>query len=157
MVKYQTNKTKLRIGCGLDHEGDYINLDISDYCNPDIVHDIREGLDMFSDNQIEEIEANGVLEMILPNEEFRLVLNELWRVLKPGGHLLGQVPSTDQRVLCLDPWDRRWFKEETFNYFNVNENAWNQFGRMYKLLGWHVHKAKVNDNGIIIFDMSPVK
>ena len=94
-MKYETNKNKLRIGCGLDHEGDYVNLDISDYCKPDIVHDIRNGLPQFSDNQMTEIQAWGVLEMILPNEEFRLVMNELWRVLKPDGTLDGQVPSTD--------------------------------------------------------------
>lgn len=148
---------KLRIGCGFDHSGDYTNLDISDTCNPDIVHDIRKEFPMFKDNQFDEVQAWGVLEMILPNEEFRLVLNEIWRILKPNGILDGQVPSTDPRVLMIDPFDRRWFHPETWKYFDYRENAYKQFGQMYKLKPWIADAFKVNDNGIICFNWQPYK
>lgn len=152
---YKTDKTKLRVGCGLDKSGDYINLDISSTCNPDIVHDLRKGLLMFEDNQMNQIEANGVLEMILSNEEFVFVLNELWRVLRSDGQLNGQVPSTDPRVMMLDPFDRRWFLEGTFNYWNVDENCWRTFGIQYGFKPWHVLECKTNDGGIICFTMKP--
>lgn len=148
---YNTNKRKLRIGCGFDQEGDYVNLDISDVCNPDIVHDVRNGLPMFEDNKFDEVQAWGILEMILPNEEFRLVLNEIWRVLKPNGVLDGQVPSTDPRVLMIDPFDRRWFHPETWKYFDYRENAYKQFGKIYKLNPWIADDSKINDNGILCF------
>lgn len=150
-------KNKLRIGCGFDHSDDYTNLDISDTCKPDIVHDIRNGLPMFEDNSLEEVQAWGILEMILPNEEFRLVMNELWRVLKPGGILDGQVPSTDPRVLMIDPFDRRWFHPETWRYFDYRENAYKQFGQMYKLSPWISNDFKVNDNGIVCLKWRPYK
>ena len=130
-------------------------MDISSYCNPDIRHDIRKGFPMFEDNTFEEVLANGVLEMILPNEEFVFVMNEIWRILKPGGEFDGQVPSIDPRVLMLDPFDRRWFKEETFNYWNVNEHAWKEFGQMYDFKPWYVKRATTNENGIILFNMLP--
>lgn len=146
----------LQIGCGKSHIDNYINLDISNACNPDLQCDIRKGLP-FEDNKFEEVLANGILEMIHPNEEFMFVLNEIWRVLKSDGHLVGQVPSIDQRVLGLDPFDKRWFKEETFDYWNVDKNPYKQFGTQYGFKPWKVEKAKTNDNGIICFDMQPAK
>ena len=149
------DKTKLQIGCGKQHFDDFINMDISDYCAPDIRHDVRRGLPMFEDNMFQEVLANGILEMILPNEEFVFVMNEVWRVLKQDGEFCGQVPSIDPRVLMLDPFDRRWFKEETFNYWNVNEHAWKEFGTQYSFKPWFVERAKINENGIICFNMRP--
>lgn len=156
-MKDLSTYTKLHIGCGKQHFNDFVNMDISDYCNPDIQHDIRKGLPQIPNNALEEVVANGILEMILPNEEFLLVLNEIWRVLKPEGKLKGQVPSIDPRVLMLDPFDRRWFKEETFNYWNVFEHAYNEFGTQYGFKPWIVDYAKTNENGIIIFEMRPSK
>ncbi len=148
----------LNIGCGKHHLSNYINLDISNYCKPDIQHDIRTGFkDLFQDSKFDEVLANGVLEMILPNEEFVLVFNELHRVLKLDGHLVGQVPSIDPRVLMLDPFDRRWFKEETFEYFDIDKNPYKTFGTQYGFKPWNVMKAETNENGIINFDMSPAK
>ncbi len=146
---------KLQIGCGKQHFDEFINMDISPTCGPDVKHDVRLGLPMFPDDKFEEVVANGILEMIHPNEEFCFVLNELWRVLKPGGQLNGQVPSTDPRVMGLDPFDKRWFMVETFNYWNVKEHAWKEFGTQYGFKPWHVINCKVNDNGIIIFRMMP--
>lgn len=155
MARNTENLVKLQIGCGKQHFADFINLDISDFCGPDIQHDVRKGFPMFSDNRFEEVVANGILEMIHPNDEFLFVLNEIWRILKPNGRLNGQVPSIDPRVMGLDPFDKRWFKEETFNYWNVNEHSWREFGTQYGFQPWHVHSAKVNENGIILFEMSP--
>ena len=146
---------KLNIGCGKIHFDGYVNMDISGYCNPDIKHDLRKGLPMFKNNSINEIIANGVLEMILPNEEFLFVLNELWRVLESDGQLHGQVPSTDPGVMMLDPFDRRWFMKETFNYWNVDEHSWKTFGTQYGFSPWHVIKNEINDGGILCFSMKP--
>ena len=149
------NSRYLQIGCGKQHIENYINMDMSDFCHPDIQHDITKGFPMFVDDRFQEVLANGILEMIHPNNEFLFVLNELWRIIQPGGHLIGQVPSTDKRVVGLDPFDKRWFMEETFNYWNVNEHSWKEFGTQYGFKPWTVLKAKTNENGIICFDMMP--
>lgn len=148
---------KLQIGCGKQHFEDFINMDISSFCSPDIQHDIRKGFPMFEDNKFEHVVANGILEMIHPNEEFLLVLNELWRIIKSGGVLEGQVPSTDPRVFGLDPFDKRWFMEDTFNYWDFSKHAWEEFGSQYGFLGWHVIKNEINENGILCFRMIPDK
>lgn len=148
------NTKTLNIGCGKQHI-DGINLDISSMCHPDVEYDIRDGLP-FDDYAFEEVIANGVLEMVLTNEDFVFVLNEVHRVLAPKGIFRGQVPSIDPRVLMLDPFDRRWFKEETFDYWNANKHAWKEFGTQYGFKPWEVIKVETNENGIINFIMSPV-
>jgi hypothetical protein len=147
----------LQVGCGKQHIDGYINMDISNYCNPDIQHDIRKGFPMFKDSQFQEVLANGVLEMIHPNEEFLFVLNELHRITSSGGLLVGQVPSTDPRVMGLDPFDKRWFMEETFDYWNVTKHPYLEFGTQYGFLPWKIYENRVNENGIINFKMSPHK
>lgn len=151
---------KLQIGCGLEHfpqsEG-WANMDISNNCKPDILWDVRKGLKMFEDDSLLAVTANGILEMILPNEEFVFVLNEIWRVLSRNGRISGQVPSTDPRVLMLDPFDRRWFMEETFNYWDYSKDQYTSFGMQYGFKPWIVDYAKVNDNGIVLFEMRPKK
>ena len=157
MGKDIRNIIKLQIGCGKQHFEDCINMDISDFCGPDIQHDVRKGFPMFEDNRFELVVANGILEMIHPNEEFLFVLNELWRIIRPNGRLIGQVPSIDPRVMGLDPFDKRWFQEETFNYWNYKEHSWKEFGTQYRFKPWEVYSAKTNENGIICFEMSPYK
>lgn len=152
--------TKLQIGCGTQHysnEDGWCNLDRSPACNPDIEWDITAGLPMFSDDTLDEVVANGVIEQVESNHNFVLVMNEIWRVLKYGAQFNGQVPSSDPRVLHYDPMDRRWFQKDSFNYFNVNEKAWKDFGKQYGFFPWIVLKNDVNDNGIINFRMLPAK
>lgn len=147
----------LQVGCGKQHIPGYINLDISNSCNPDIQHDIREGFPMFDNGQFKEVLANGILEMIHPNEEFVYVLNELHRIIASSGMLVGQVPSTDIRVMGLDPFDKRWFLPETFNYWNAREHSFAEFGTQYGFKPWLVHQSEINENGIINFRMSPYR
>ena len=155
MARDIKNIVKLQIGCGKQHFDDYINMDISNFCGPDIQHDIRKGFPMFEDSKFEHVVANGILEMIHPNDEFLLVLNELWRIIKPDGVLEGQVPSTDYRVMGLDPFDKRWFLPDTFNYWDINQHSWMEFGTQYGFKPWRVPECRVNENGIICFKMIP--
>ena len=134
----------------------WINIDISETCDPDVVVDITEGLP-YKNDSIEEVHAGCVLEQIGLNHEFIFVLNEIWRVLKPDGVFTGYVPSTDPEVLHLDPMDKRFFQEESFDYFDYSKHAWQEFGKNYGFLGWKVTSVIKNDNGIIHFHMRPFK
>lgn len=150
---------KLNLGCGnqkFNQNEGWINIDISLVVDPDIVLDISKGLP-YKENSVDEIIANGVLEQFEKNETFRFILNECHRVLKKDGILKGQVPSTNMSVLCLDPWDRRFFQVETFDYFDDTKHAWNNFGKQYGFLPWQDVIAEVNENGIINFEMKPYK
>lgn len=130
----------------------YINVDISEHSNPDLCMDIRKGFPTVKNGEVDEINAGCVLEQLTP-EEFLFVVNEAWRVLKDGGTLKGYVPSTDPRVLHLDPMDKMFFQIDSFKYLNKNEHHWKEFGSNYGFLGWSYHKAEINEHGILFFEL----
>lgn len=146
----------IQVGCGKDHRVGYFNIDISRACNPDLVHDVTLGLP-FHDNTAEVIMANGVIEQIELDNDFVLVLNEIHRVLVPGGKFIGQVPSTDQRVLHLDPKDKRFFQVDSFKYFDHREKEWRNFGEQYGYPQFEIEVCEVNENGIIEFELRAYK
>jgi predicted SAM-dependent methyltransferase len=143
--------SRLNLGCGnLRLEG-YKNIDKSPTAKADEFYDLTDGIKE-KDGSIDEINAGCVLEQ-LTHEQFKFVLNECWRVLQEGGTLKGYVPSTDPRVLHLDPDDKLFFQIETFDYFNKNRHQWQEFGRNYGYHGWNFTEAHVNSSGILIFSM----
>jgi len=147
---------KINIGCGNKYLDGYKNIDISNKVKADEYYDICKGIKE-KDNSIDEILAEGVLEQISSNEQFVFVLNECHRVLKTDGILIGQVPSTSLHVLCLDPFDRRWFLPDTFKYFDINEHCWKNFGKQYGFEPWQNIETQINEGGIINFKMTPFK
>jgi SAM-dependent methyltransferase len=87
---------RLHVGCGQDYRAGYVNLDI----NPDSRADLLLGVDdlgLFPDACAEEIVSFHVFEH-LHLEQARRTLRQWWRVLKPGGSLLIELPNLE---VCL--------------------------------------------------------
>ncbi|MCK9370785.1 hypothetical protein M0R04_12820 [Candidatus Dojkabacteria bacterium] len=144
--------TKLNIGAGnLPKEG-FKNIDISKEAKADEYYDATAGLKE-EDDSIDEIHCGCMMEQIESNKDFIFFLNECWRVLKKGGIMNGYVPSIDPKVLFIDPVDRRFFKVETFDYFNKEKHHWIEFGRIYGFKGWSKTWAGQNSSGIIHFEL----
>jgi SAM-dependent methyltransferase len=129
------------------------NIDISPLALADEFYDITKGLRDF-DNTVDEVHAGCVLEQIESNRDFIFVMNEIHRVLKPGGKLYGYVPSTHPDVMFLDFMDRRFFHLNSFDYFDTSKNAWNQFGKDYGIHGFSSSSAYDTDNHIIHFELT---
>ncbi len=82
-------ETKINFGSsGFNKEG-YINVDIRSSVAPDVVHDLNIFPYPFDDNSADHIEMTHVLEHL--DKPF-LVMQELHRILKPGGTLYIAVP-----------------------------------------------------------------
>lgn len=84
---------KIHLGCGSKYIDGYIHIDAQKFDHIDHVADIKK-LDFLKANTADEIYACHVLEHFGRNE-FRDVLNEWIRVLKPGGTLRLSVPDFD--------------------------------------------------------------
>ncbi len=80
---------KLNLGCGEDKKEGYVNLDFHDHVKPDVVHNLNDLPYPFPDNSFELIEAFHILEHL--DRPFS-VMQELHRILKPGGTLHIKVP-----------------------------------------------------------------
>jgi len=79
---------KINLGCGHKRQSGYINVDFNADCKPDVIHDLRKGLP-FDCDSADEIVAFDFLEHC---EDFVSMMNEIIRVLKPGGFLKARFP-----------------------------------------------------------------
>lgn len=99
---------RLDLGAGQWRRGDgFTTVDIDTRWNPDLVADIRD-LHMFRDGQVAEIYCSHTLEHFTIAEGPRL-LQEWWRVLRPGGRLEIVVPDVG-RAAAL--WARHEIPDE---------------------------------------------
>lgn len=124
--------SKLTVGCGKVKEPGYIHLDIAPLPNVDVVHDLDSFPYPFEDNTFEEIKAIDVLEHI---DHFAKSIDELWRILKPGGVLYIRGPhALYPEQMWRDPTHKRGFVPESMDY-------WDPTTYYGKTCGWY-GKAK---------------
>lgn len=88
----------------------YLGVDLHD---ADIIHDLREGLP-FRDNTVGVVRAYDILEHLSDSVH---IMNEIYRVLTPGGWLMASIPSTDGRGAFQDPTHVSHWNENSFWYY----------------------------------------
>ena len=64
-------------------------------------------------------------------------MNEIWRVLKPGGILYASTPAYPHNEAFQDPTHVNFITEKTVEYFmgNVRYQAGHDIGKMYGFIG----------------------
>jgi glycosyltransferase involved in cell wall biosynthesis len=103
-----------RVGCPPGYE----SIDLED---ADLVHDITKGLP-FADSSVGVIRAYDFLEHIPPAHVVS-VMNDIYRVLVPGGWLISRTPSTDGRGAFQDPTHVSFWNENSFWYYTKRDSA----------------------------------
>jgi SAM-dependent methyltransferase len=106
---------KLNLGSGHSKGDGYINIDIDKTVNPDLVLDVSKGLP-YDDNSVDKVRAFDFLEHI-PIGKTIFVVDEIWRVLKPGGIFEHLTPSTDGRGAFQDPTHVSFWNINSWLYF----------------------------------------
>lgn len=124
---------KLHLGCGDKILDGYINIDIRENLNCDLVCDIKT-LDTFDTNVADEIYACHVLEHF-GRHEYMKILKRWYEVLKPGGTFKLAVPN---------------FESVVHQYMN-GENLKTLWGLLY---GGQTYELNYH---FIIFDYSTLK
>lgn len=82
---------RINVGCGWDKREGYLNVDLHDFHEPDLVADVRK-LDMLPSGEYDEVIAQDVLEH-LERSDAPIALAEWARVLRIGGTLFVRVPD----------------------------------------------------------------
>jgi hypothetical protein len=82
---------KLNLGCGFDHRPGYLNVDLLEMHEPDLLGDVRD-LSMLDDGRYDEILAIDVLEH-LERGDTPVAVAEWFRLLAPDGRLQVQAPD----------------------------------------------------------------
>jgi len=107
----------LNLGCGLVKVPGYINLDNRLEVNPDVAWDVLEGLP-YKDSTVDIVRAYDFLEHI-PIGSTVFVIDEIWRVLKPGGIFESFTPDAEHgQGAFQDPHHVSFWVENTWRYFS---------------------------------------
>ncbi len=106
---------RINLGCGKDIRQGYVNCDIAPLPGVDKVFDLDSIPYPFADGEADEIVVSHVLEHL--NSPLPEVMDELWRILKPGGRLHIRVPYYNSEGAWADPTHTRPFTYRTFGYF----------------------------------------
>jgi SAM-dependent methyltransferase len=116
---------KLNLGCSDDIRAGWINVDR--YPPADRIADL-EGPWPWIDSSIDEILAQDVIEHL--HDKIH-TMNELWRVLKPGGRVTIGVPTTDGSGAWQDPTHVSFWNRRSFLYFEKGSSYRERFIKSY--------------------------
>jgi len=118
---------------GQEHEIRWVRLDNNPASEPDILFDLEKlehGAQLpVPESSFEEIHAYEILEHFGTQGNYRGFFNtfrELWRVLKPGGHLIGTCPSLKSEWLWADPGHTRVICQGTLSF--LTKDHYTQLG-----------------------------
>ena len=122
-------RKKLHLGCGSQILDGYVNVDIVGGPGVDLVCDVAQGIPLET-ARFEEALAVDFLEHVPPTRTI-FVMNEIHRVLRPGGILRAHVPEAPGITACQDPTHVSFWNEETFTYFEAGHTRRERFGVSY--------------------------
>ncbi len=94
---------KLNLGCGQDHRDGYINIDSSEYCNPDMLVNLENLPLPFKANSCDETLMKSVLEHMPSNPNiFFGFLQEVYRISAPNASIYIECPHPNHRWQVVD-------------------------------------------------------
>lgn len=117
---------RLNLGCSdliLPH---FTNVDIVPPA--DVICDLSQTPWPWVSDNISHIRAHDILEH-LPNKI--ATMNEIWRVLKPGGTIEIKVPTTDGPGAWCDPTHVSYWNRLSFGYYTKGVGEYDRFHVAY--------------------------
>jgi len=107
---------KLNLGCARNVIPGYINIDAPHISKTDVSLNLESAILPFEDGSCCEVVGEHIFQRI---DNFIALVNEIWRVLKPGGVLKSSVPCvTSVNIDAFhSPANKRYFTEVTWRYF----------------------------------------
>lgn len=123
----------LDLGCGRYKVEGAVGVDQSLEVRPDVVCDFTEAPLPFADGTVDQVHCRHVLEHV---EDIWALMDEIHRVLKPGAHLIVEVPYWSSEGAFRDPTHVRFFSEKSFDYWDPDcECRYYSHGRGFKVRG----------------------
>jgi len=109
---------KVNLGCGGDYRKgeEWINIDIDESVNPDIVHDLNEGIPLDS-CVADYVLASHIIEHLF---SIRKIMIEIHRICKPNAEVEIRVPHRDRFSAVRDKNHKHLFDEDSMNRFDGN-------------------------------------
>lgn len=110
----------INIGAGYTRIPGFVNVDSDHHCEPDFIVDLEKDKLPFEDNSVDRVIAHHILEHI--GEGYFHLLQELYRVCKPGALIDIRVPHHFHETFINDPTHRRPITVEGLRLFSQKVN-----------------------------------
>lgn len=120
---------RLHLGCGRKILDGYVNMDIVEGPGVDVVGDVSAGIP-FPDSVFQEILAIDFVEHIAQPRVIS-TMNDMWRVLAPGGILKIHTPQAPGITAFQDPTHVSFWNEESFTYYEDGHHRRENYGVYY--------------------------
>lgn len=122
-VLEQNTGIRLDIGCGGNKQSGWVGIDIREMPGVDFVHDLEVFPWPLEDESVLVATCSHVVEHINPHKfGFVKFMDELWRVMKPGGEVAISCPHANSHGFGQDPTHCNMINETTWAYFDPEEN-----------------------------------
>lgn len=115
---YEQGITRVHLGCGRKILPEYINIDRID--KAEIVADLTKGIPL-DDNSVDYIFSEDFLEH-MPQDKAVFIINEIYRVLKPGGIMEHYIPNAGSRNDFASPTHLSHWNITTFEFFETGNH-----------------------------------
>jgi SAM-dependent methyltransferase len=139
---------RLDIGCGGNKNQGFVGIDILPLPGVDIVHDLETFPWPLPDECVTTAVASHVLEHINPHKGvFIGFMNEVWRVLKPGGQFAFVVPYAESFGMFQDPTHCNFINEATMYYFDPLHPS--NFYQFYHPKPWKIISQPFSRTGVL--------
>ena len=138
-VKTVVEKNKgirLDIGCGGNKNEGFVGMDKRPLKGVDIVHDLEQFPYPIEDNSCLMITGSHIVEHIKPWLMIDF-MNELWRIMKPGGQLAFAHPYGWSFGYIQDPTHCNPCNEATWQYFDPKYPLY----QIYQPKSWHLEEG----------------
>lgn len=147
---------KLDIGCGAFKQPSFVGIDIRKLPGVDIVHNVEKFPWPLPDECASFAMASHLIEHINPaGGVFLSFMDEVWRVLKPGGQFALSFPYAGSTGYWQDPTHCNGCNEVTWAYFDPLEpNSQGILYKIYKPKPWKiiVNTWHVNGNCEVVLE-----
>jgi len=126
----------LNLGCGKTKPPEHYGIDIQDAVGVDRVWDLTQGIPILGE-LFDVVEARDFLEHIPQGKPCVYIMEEIYRVLKPGGELRALVPSTSGNNIGAfqDPYHVSFWNKTKFWYF-LDDKFGNGFRSLSNIKCW---------------------
>jgi len=107
--------TILDLGCGKKKRKGAIGVDYSSRLDADVIHDLNVFPYPFDSETADEVYLDNVLEHL---DQPMRVMEEVYRIVKPGGAVKVIVPYFRSRWAFIDPTHCHYFTVDSFAYYD---------------------------------------
>lgn len=117
---------KLNMGCGNNKKPDFVNVDMFEECEPDVLFDLESTPWPWLDDSVDEVLFNHSLEHIgAETKVFLAIIQELYRVCMKDALLRVNVPHPRHDNFITDPTHVRIITPDVLGMFSkANNDHW---------------------------------